>query len=100
MNFLEKKIDRCFLFMIYVKPNSHYQNIEVDGDYLVISLKSKAQRNKANKELIKLLRNKLNVSSSQIRFISGLKNEDKIIQVDFDYDITEKEIRNKLLGEN
>jgi uncharacterized protein YggU (UPF0235/DUF167 family) len=100
MNFLEKKSNVCYIFTIYVKPNSRNQEIAIDGDYLTISLKSKARRNKANKELIKLLRDRLNVSNNQIRFLSGLTVEDKIIQINFDYDITEKEICNKLLDEN
>lgn len=37
---------------------------------------------KANKELIKLLSDALNVSKSRINIISGEKNKDKIIQVD------------------
>ena len=37
---------------------------------------------KANKELIKLLAEKLNISKSKINIIKGEKNKEKIIEID------------------
>lgn len=98
MSFIEKKSNRSFILTIYVKPNSHGQKIEQDGKFLAISLKSKARRNKANKELLKLLKNKLNVSSSQVRFIAGLRDHDKLIEVQFSEEVNEDKIKKKLLN--
>ncbi|MEJ2251700.1 MAG: hypothetical protein P8Y97_18835 [Candidatus Lokiarchaeota archaeon] len=50
--------------------------------------------------MIRLLRDKLKISSNQIRFVSGVTNEDKVIEINFDYEISEKEICNKLFEEN
>ncbi|TFF93470.1 MAG: DUF167 domain-containing protein [Promethearchaeota archaeon] len=98
MSFIEKKSDKSYILTIYVKPNSRKQKIEQDGNFLALSLKSKARRNKANKELIKLLQNKLNISSNQISFLSGVHNEDKIIQINFLKETDENKITDMLLN--
>ncbi|MFO7795203.1 MAG: DUF167 domain-containing protein [Promethearchaeati archaeon] len=98
MSFIEKKSDKSYILTIYVKPNSRKQKIEQDGNFLALSLKSKARRNKANKELIKLLQNKLNISSNQISFLSGVHNEDKIIQINFLKETDENRITDMLLN--
>ena len=97
MNFIRKKTDRVFILKIYVKPNSYSQEIKQDEGFLLISLKSKPEKNKANKELIKFLKKKLNLSSTGITFIYGLKNPYKIIQVNFNSDISKEEIIDILL---
>jgi len=99
LGFIEKKSDKSYILKIYVKPNSRKQKIERDGNFLAISLKSKAERNKANKELIKLLQKKLNLSSNQILFLSGIYNEDKIIQLDFLHGINKEELIKSLSQE-
>ncbi|TFF97398.1 MAG: DUF167 domain-containing protein [Promethearchaeota archaeon] len=98
MSFIKKTTEKTFQLTIYVKPNSHHQKIEQDGDYLAISLKSKARRNKANKELINLLKSKLDISTSQIRFVAGLRNEDKILEVKFIQEVSKREMEQKLVG--
>ena len=98
MSFIEKKSEKSYILTIYVKPNSRKQKIEQDGNFLAISLKSKARRNKANKELIKLIQKKLNISSNQISFLSGVHNEDKIIRIDFFKEINENKLIHMLLN--
>lgn len=97
MGFLKKTSERTYQLTVYVKPNSHHQKIEQDGDFLAISLKSKARRNKANKELLNLLKSKLDISAAQIGFVAGLRNEDKILEVEFFDEIDKEEIITKLL---
>jgi len=97
MSFLKKTSENTFQLTIYVKPNSHHQKIERDGDFLAISLKSKARRNKANKELLNLLKSKLDLSAAQIKFIAGLRSQDKILELDFFKDITKSQIEKLLL---
>jgi uncharacterized protein YggU (UPF0235/DUF167 family) len=97
MNCIEKKSENSYILTIYVKPNSHHQKIEKDGKFLAISLKSKARRNKANKELLRLLQKKLEINVNQIKFLSGLQNEDKIIQIDFMEPMDENQIAQRLL---
>jgi uncharacterized protein YggU (UPF0235/DUF167 family) len=98
MSFLEKRSEKEYYLHLYVKPNSREQEISEDGDYLAVSLKSKARRNKANKELINLLRTKLDLPSDQVRFISGLRSEDKIIQLLFSENFNSEAIKDKLIN--
>ena len=98
MSYLEKKSETNYLIKLNVKPNSKKQKIVDNGGFLTIYLHSKPIQNKANKELINLLKKKLSVSSNQIQIISGLKSSNKIIQIIFSFDIKEREIYHKLIN--
>ncbi|MDD5192822.1 MAG: DUF167 domain-containing protein [Candidatus Nanoarchaeia archaeon] len=70
------------ILKIKVKPNSRKQEIEkIEGENYKISLKSKPKDNKANIELLKLLKKHFNVESKNIKIIKGLKSRNKIIEV-------------------
>lgn len=70
---------------IKVKPNSKQQIIEeaLDGS-LTIHLKSPPVDGKANKELIKILAKRFDVSKSQIRIKSGLSSRNKLVEIEND----------------
>ena len=95
-NFIEKKSKDSFLLHLNVKPNSRKQEIINNDDNLTVKLRSKPVQNKANKELLNLLKKKLKISSTQIQIISGSKGTNKIISIEFSEDITEKEFFKKL----
>ncbi|MFX1455088.1 MAG: DUF167 domain-containing protein [Promethearchaeota archaeon] len=99
MKFLEKVRDYSYKIHINVKPNSKRQAIINDGEFLTIFLRSKAIQNKANRELIILLRKKLEISSKQIQIISGLRSSTKLVKINFFDAIQEKELNDKLLKE-
>ena len=80
-----------------MKTNSRQQKVCNEGEFLLISLKSKPENNKANKELIRLIQKKLKISSDQIYFISGLKNRHKTIQIKFKDNTNLEEINKNLL---
>jgi len=96
MNFIESQSDKIYFLHLNVKPNSKKFNIVENGKTLIIHILSKPVKNKANKELVNILRKKLNISSSQVHIISGLKSNNKIIKLDFNKKITEEEIIKKL----
>lgn len=96
MNFIESQSDKIYFLHLNVKPNSKKFNIVENGKTLTIYILSKPVKNKANKELVNILRKKLNISSSQVHIISGLKSNNKIIKLDFTKKITEEEIIKKL----
>ena len=78
--YLIKKSKKVFQLNINVKPSSKIQKIREDGEFLTIFLKSKPIQNRANKELLKLLKNKLKGEGiNQIQITSGLKSSDKTI---------------------
>ncbi|MFW9819843.1 MAG: DUF167 family protein [Candidatus Thorarchaeota archaeon] len=98
MKFIEKFSDNKFILKLNVKTNCKTQKVMVNDDFLTILLKSKPIQNKANKELLNLLKKRLNVSSSQIQMISGSKSSEKIIKLNFSENTEEQEIAGKLLG--
>lgn len=98
MRFIKQKSNKCYLLNLHVKPNAKRQYIRDNIDYLFISIRSKAVQNRANKELIDFLKNKLKISSNQIKIVSGLKSSIKSIQLDFSEEITDRDIYNNLFS--
>jgi len=98
MSYLQKKSETEYLLKINVKPNSKTQKVVEDGEFLTILLNSKAIQNRANKELIQLIKKRLEISSNQIRIISGLKSSDKVILIKLLKKLEKDCIKNKLLN--
>ncbi|MFX0076148.1 MAG: DUF167 domain-containing protein [Candidatus Hermodarchaeota archaeon] len=99
MDFIDVKADNTYLLRVNVKTNSIKQEIlsfSVEDSWLLITLKSKPVKNKANKELINLLKRRLNISSDQIQIISGLKKTNKILEIKFNEYIGIQELIQKL----
>jgi uncharacterized protein YggU (UPF0235/DUF167 family) len=96
MKFLEKKSDFSYILKLYVKTNCKTQKVINNGDFLTIYLKSKPIQNKANKELIRLIKSRLNIPSIQVQIISGSKSHDKLINLHFLKNTKEKDIIKKL----
>ena len=95
MEFIKKCSESYYLLYLNIKPNSKKFSIIENGQFLTIHLLSKPVKNKANKELINVIREKLNIPSAQIKIVSGLKSTTKVIQIEFlkktnEYEIIEK----------
>ncbi|MFX0039441.1 MAG: DUF167 domain-containing protein [Promethearchaeota archaeon] len=97
MKFIEKHSETIYIINVNVKTNCKNQKVVHNGNFLTISLRSKPIQNKANKELINLLKGRLNISSNQIQIISGSKSRDKVIKLNFLEKIKEHEIIKKLI---
>ena len=100
MNFIEMKSEFVCILSIKIKPNSNRQKIEKpnkNDDQILILIRSEAKQNKANIELLNLIKKKLKVSVNQLQFISGRKNPNKRIKVTFSESHQKEEILNKLL---
>jgi len=70
------------IIKIRVKSNSDKQEIiRVSENEYKIALKEKPEDNKANLELLKMLRKHFNVEANHIKLIKGLKSRDKIVEV-------------------
>ncbi len=98
MKFLEKGRDFSYIVHVKVKPNSKKQAFIDSEEFLTILVRSKAMQNKANIELINLIKKKLEISSNQVQIISGLKSSNKIIQIKFLEHVEAREIYDKLLS--
>lgn len=67
---------------IRVKPKSSKENIaKRDDGPLTVSVKERAEDNKANLAVVKALARYFNVSTSQINIKSGLKSRRNIIDI-------------------
>ncbi|MFW9829305.1 MAG: DUF167 domain-containing protein [Candidatus Thorarchaeota archaeon] len=98
MNYIKKNSDFEYIIHLIVKPNSKFQKVVKDKDMLTFFLKSKPIRNKANIELINFIKNKLDLSSSQIQIIHGSKIRDKSIKITFQEKIDQSELLEELLS--
>ncbi|MHA2391490.1 MAG: DUF167 domain-containing protein [Promethearchaeota archaeon] len=87
MSFYEKVSNYKYLLNVKLKPNSKKVRIIESDDFLIIQVRSKAIQNKANIELINLLKKKLKIPSSEIKILSGLKSPNKIVQIKFKEEI-------------
>lgn len=99
MVFFEDSLERTVFLKIRVKTNAKAQKIlfnQSTDTWISINLKSKPVKNKANKELIKLLSKKLNIATNQIQIIAGPRNTSKTIQVRFHQDISISKILEEL----
>ena len=97
MKFLEKISDTSYLLRLSVKTDSKKQEIVNNDNFLTIFLKSKPIQNKANKELLNLIKTRLKISIDQIQIISGLKSHNKLIKLDFLETLEEREMLRKLI---
>ena len=97
MGFIENHSTTNYIIRLHVKTNSKNQKIVKNGDNLTIFLKSKPIQNKANIELLSLIKNKLNISSSQIKIITGSRSRDKTIKITLNENGDKEEIIKKLL---
>jgi len=67
------------IIKIKVKPGSREQKIEkISEQEYKINLKERAEDNKANLELLKLLKKHFN---KQVRIIKGLRSRNKVIKI-------------------
>lgn len=67
---------------VQVKPNSKQQKIqEISDELYEIWVKSRPERGKANKELIKLIADHFKVQQNQIKIVQGLKSRNKTIKI-------------------
>jgi uncharacterized protein (TIGR00251 family) len=99
MVLFEDSSERTILLKIRVKTNSKLQKISYNrciDSWITINLISKPIKNKANKELIKLLSKKLRIATNQIQIISGTKSENKSIRIRFYEDISKQKLFEKL----
>jgi uncharacterized protein (TIGR00251 family) len=99
MNYFDIKAKNVYLIRVKVKTNSNTQEIlpwsETDS-CLTIKLKSKPVKNKANKELINLIKKRMKISSDQVQIISGLKKTNKTLEIRFFENIGRPDLIKKL----
>ena len=71
-----------FLIILDAKPNANYDRIQFDGEFLIAETTSSPVKGKANKSIIKILSQKMEISKSQISLIKGATSRTKIFEVE------------------
>lgn len=64
-----------------VEVKFHNDIVKFEGSKIVIGIKSRPEKGRANLELIKKLAKQFNVHTSQIKIISGRASRRKIVEV-------------------
>jgi uncharacterized protein (TIGR00251 family) len=67
-------------YKVKVKLNEDF--VKVNDNEIIIGIKAKPQKGKANRELIKKLTKHFRIPSSRVRIISGMKSKNKIIEIE------------------
>ncbi len=65
-----------------VEVRFHGDFIEIIDDRIIVGLKSKPIGGKANRELIRKLAKHFEVSTSQVKIVSGLRSRRKIVEIE------------------
>jgi uncharacterized protein len=68
-------------YTVFVKFNSTGK-IQDNGQEIIVCVKSKPERGKANKELVERLATYFALSKDRVRIISGLKSTKKIVEIE------------------
>jgi uncharacterized protein (TIGR00251 family) len=66
------------LVKVRVIPNTKDYSIEEEDGVIIVRLKEKPEKNKANQSLVRLLTKYYN---KKVKIVSGFKSNDKIVQV-------------------
>ncbi|MCD6511417.1 MAG: DUF167 domain-containing protein [Thaumarchaeota archaeon] len=59
----------------------HKDFVRVEGDEVVVGIRSKPKRGKANEELVKKLAKHFGVPSSRVRIVSGFRSRCKLVEI-------------------
>lgn len=71
---------KYLIYKVFVKFNSSGK-IQIQGNEITISLKSKPERGKANLELIQKLADYFGVTKDKINIVSGLRLTNKLVEI-------------------
>jgi uncharacterized protein (TIGR00251 family) len=65
-----------------VEVEFHKDFVRVEGNKIVVGLRSRPERGKANDELVKKLAKHFKVPSSSVRIVSGFKSRRKVVEIE------------------
>lgn len=66
---------------VKVKPGSKKEEVTQKGDTLIVTTKEPSKEGRANRQVIKLLAKHFKVPQNQVKFISGFKKRDKVVEI-------------------
>jgi len=66
---------------VRVKPNSKSEEVNQDGDSLVVRVKAPPREGKANQAVIRVLAKHFGVPQSRVKILAGARSKDKFIEI-------------------
>lgn len=69
-------------FKVSVKFNKDFVKVDEDKGEIIIGIKSRPIKGKANDELVKKLAKHFHVPSSRVRIVSGSRSKSKIVEIE------------------
>jgi uncharacterized protein (TIGR00251 family) len=66
---------------VKVKPGSRNEEVTQKGDTFIVTTKEPPKEGRANRQVIKLLAKHFKVPQNQVKFISGFKQRDKVVEI-------------------
>ena len=75
-------LPKYLIYTVFVKFNSSGK-IQIQGNEITVSLKSKPERGKANLELIRKLAGYFGVAKDKINIVSGLRLTKKLVDISY-----------------
>jgi len=99
MRFIEQLDKYKFKLRINVKANSKRQEIINSEEFLIVHVRAKPIKNKANNELIHFLKKRLKIASNQIEILSGIKSKNKIVQITLQKEVEKQVLINRLFDQ-
>jgi uncharacterized protein (TIGR00251 family) len=66
---------------VKVKPGSRNEEVTQKGNTFIVTTKEPPKEGRANRQVIKLLAKHFKVPQNQVKFISGFKQRDKVVEI-------------------
>ncbi|MBD3350229.1 MAG: hypothetical protein GF364_01970 [Candidatus Lokiarchaeota archaeon] len=95
--FLDVK-SNAVIVEIYVKPNSKRDTIKILEYEVIVQTRKSPSKGKANKSVIKIMSDFLQINSSYIEIVRGLRNRNKIVSIYYNNEEEKQEILNRFGG--
>jgi uncharacterized protein (TIGR00251 family) len=95
MSFIKEIEPTIYLLSLRVKPNSRRREIvssSFEEEYLTINLRSKPIQNKANRELLSLLKKKFHKQLISVEISSGARSTNKVVRLILEKAISKQKI--------
>jgi uncharacterized protein len=73
-------LSKYLIYTVFIKFNSSGK-IQIQGNEITVSLKSKPERGKANLELVQKLAGYFGVAKDKINIVSGLRLTKKLVDI-------------------
>lgn len=67
------------IFKIRVIPNSKEESVIEDDGVIIVKVRAKAEKNKANMAVVKLLEK---YYGKRVRIVYGMKSKDKMVEIE------------------